>query len=1145
MSRKLVRFSLPLLLAAALPAAVPAQAPELRSETLAGLELRTVGPANMSGRVVDMDVLELDKNVWYVASSTGGVWKTVNNGVTWMPVFEREGTHSVGDIAVHQRDTSVVWVGTGERANRQSTSWGDGVYKSTDGGRTWRNMGLPESHHVGRIRMHPENPDIVYVAAMGHLWGPNEERGLYKSTDGGETWRRVLYVDENTGVVDLDIDPQQPDVLYAASYQRRRKPYGFHGGGEGSALWKSTDGGETWRKLTSGLPGGMWGRIGIDIYDRDPRIVYISLEKGYRFNASTAYVQRAREAGIFRSDDRGETWQHKGDWNPRPMYASQPLVDPNDPCVVYMQNSFSRSEDCGVTFTALEQTLHGDDRFLWIDPADSRHMIKLDDGGVGISWDRAKTWLFVANLPLSQWYRVAVDNANPYRIYGGLQDNGTWVGPNATYRSEGVLNEDWTRTGGGDGFLSLPDTVDGNVFYAESQYLGLLRRDRRTWEAQSIRPGDPRGAIGARRNFDWFFADEPVGELENAMAPANWDGPYMISPHNHQVLYAGTDRLWKSADQGRSWTDLGDMTTGTDRRRLTIMGQEVGDSIPSIDDGIPYWPTLTQIAESPLEEGVLYVGTDDGKLRVSRDAGGAWADVSGAVPGLPDTAWIAGIEPSRHAAGRVYLAVNNYRNDDFANYLWRSDDYGRTWRSIVSDLPAERVLRTVREDPRNPEVLWLGTELGLFVSADGGGHWVELRNNMPTMAFNDLRVHPRDNDLVLGTHSRGVWILDQVNAIQEVTPQVLASEAHLFSTTPAEQIRYASEKAHTGDMFFQGENPPAGAIIDYYLRSARGAGEVSLTVHDASGAQVAAVEQPGTAAGINRAVWDLRHERLPARPGARAGARGPLGPLVVPGRYTVRFRAGGVTQEQPVEVREDPRVTVSAAERREWTQNLLEIAELYRGVHAQLTALQPLVNEATRALDAERGDTAKIEDAPSQASTMVRTDSTAQRVARIADPDPLPGAPGAAAGPVEPATTERARQAEERADLVGELFSRVGRLYVEGRRVDGPDDGGPAAAAAVLPPEAPGAEPRVGCAGGPPPPGAGLRREGARPYSNDGRLRPAGARSTPIAFIHGSFRTSVRSGGAAPERVRRLRRLPPRAFRPGALSSSPAPSPPR
>ena len=431
-----------------------------------GLEARSIGPATMSGRIVDLAVVESDVKTFYVASSTGGVWKTTNGGVTFDAVFGEEATHSVGDVVVHQHDTDVVWVGTGERANRQSTSWGDGVYKSTDGGETWSNMGLTDSKHIGRIVLHPDDSDVVYVAAMGHLWGPNEERGLYRSRDGGTSWERILEVDDQTGAVDVAMDPRNPSIMYAATYQRRRRPWGFHGGGPGSALWKSIDGGDSWTRLTNaglnnGLPEGDIGRIGIDIYRSDPRIVYVSVEQGERYNASTAYEQR--EAGIYRSEDRGETWEHMSDWNPRPMYASQITVDPLDDQRIYMVNSYSWSDDGGRTFTVPRQSLHGDDRLVWVNPEDSRHVMKADDGGLGISWDRGVTWLYATHLPLSQFYRIGVDNSVPYRVCGGLQDNGSWCGPSATYREEGILNADWVKWGGGDGFRNVIDTTDNRT----------------------------------------------------------------------------------------------------------------------------------------------------------------------------------------------------------------------------------------------------------------------------------------------------------------------------------------------------------------------------------------------------------------------------------------------------------------------------------------------------------------------------------------------------------------------------------------------------------------------------------------------------------------------------------------------------------
>jgi photosystem II stability/assembly factor-like uncharacterized protein len=912
---------------------------------LAALEFRNIGPANMSGRFVDLDVVEADTYTFYVASSTGGIFKTTDNGVTFAPVFEREAVHSIGDIAIFQPDPDIVWVGTGERANRQSSSWGDGVYKSTDAGRTWTNVGLPESHHVGRIVTHPSDPGVVYVAALGHLWGPNLDRGLYKTTDGGRTWAAVLQVDADTGVVDVAMDPTNPSVLYAATYQRRRTAFGFHGGGPGSGLYKSSDAGATWRKLAgSGLPEGHYGRIGISVYRRNPRIVYASIEQGNKYNASTAYIER--KAGIYRSDDAGGTWTHMSDWNPRPMYASQIAVDPNDDQRVYMMNSYSVSEDGGRTFRSPGQSLHGDDRFIWIDPGDSRHLIKLDDGSVGISYDGGLRWLFVSSLPVSQFYRVAVDDAHPYNVYGGLQDNGCWMGPSATFFSSGILNEDWKRLCGGDGFFTIPDPADHRFVYAASQYLGLVRNDTAMWQSQDIRPGDPRGAIGDRRNFDVWSQGVPEPELGNAMHPANWDAPFLISPHDHATLYAGMKHLFRSRDRGRTWEDLGDMTSGVDRRTLQIMGQEVADHVPSLDDGAPYWPTVSALAESPRVEGLLYVGTDDGQVRVSRDAGRTWTDAASRVPGLPARSWIAGLEPSHHADGTVYMTVDNHRSDDFGNYVYRSTDFGATWSSIASDLPAGRVARTIREDAKNPNLLFLGAELGLFVTLDGGGHWLPFRQNMPTLAINDLIVHPRDNDLVLGTHGRGVWILDGISALQELTPAVAAASGHVFTPAPAEQIRYSNLKAHMGDMVFRGENPPAGAVIDYWLSDQFA--DIMLTIHDANDAIVALLPVE-IGRGVHRVTWNLRHGNIaadvPGRAagrgvgggggrggrGGRGGGGGTLqGPLVAPGRYTVRLRAGGRDSEATIEVREDPRIDLPAADRRAWTDTLLEIAGVWK-----------------------------------------------------------------------------------------------------------------------------------------------------------------------------------------------------------------------
>lgn len=910
-------LSLPLLLLAA--ALAPAQTPEL-----AGLKLRTIGPANMSGRTVDIAVVEKDPIVIYAATATGGIWRTRDNGATWAPVFENEAVHAVGTITIFQPNPDILWVGTGERANRQSASWGDGIYKSTDAGKTWTNVGLRDSRHIGRIATHPSNPDIVWVAAMGNLFAPNKERGLFKTTDGGKTWRNTLYVDEDTGVVDVAVDPGDPSIVYAASHQRRRTAYGFHGGGPGAALWKSTDGGETFRKLTNGLPPGEYGRIGISIYRKDPKIVYVCIEQGSGYNASTEYA--VYEAGVFRSEDKGESWKHMSTWNPRPTYGSQIMVDPSDDQRVYMENPFSFSDDGGKTFKAPPQTLHGDDRYVWVDPKDSRHLIKADDGGVGISYDRGLKWLYVSSLPVSQWYRVAVDMQRPFWVYGGLQDNGSWAGPSATPYSWGVLNEDWIRTNGGDGFFSVPEP-DGSEVYSNGQYLTLNRFNFKTREGRVIRPwNNPLGE--APKLGNWGPPKPIVGDFTY---PANWDAPIIMSPHDTKTLYAGMRRLFRTRDRGETWTDLGDLSAGVDRRTLKVMGQIPNERTLSLDDGVPYYATITALAESPLRKGWIYAGTDDGNVQISTNEGATFTNVASKVTGPPKSSWIAGIEASRHTAGLVYLVADNHRNGDDANYVFKSTDNGQTWTSIEGDLPKNRSLHTVREDPKNPNLLYLGSEFGLFLSFDGGTHWSELKNNMPRMAFYDLVVHPRDNDLVLATHNRGIWILDNVQALQELSPEVRAKAAHIFSIEDAEEVRLSNPKAHAGDMIFRGENPPNGAIIDYWLKSANPS-SIAITIHDAGGAEVAKVE-PAKNQGVNRVVWNLRHPVLPPQTYRYMGSersRPIPGALALPGEYTARLAVDGLTVEKKFKVIEDRRLSVTPAARAAWNQALGTLAASYR-----------------------------------------------------------------------------------------------------------------------------------------------------------------------------------------------------------------------
>jgi photosystem II stability/assembly factor-like uncharacterized protein len=918
-------------------------------DPFAGLRMRHLGPATMSGRITEIAVNESNTYEFYAAAATGGLWKTTDNGVTWKPVFEDQAVNSIGTVTVDQRNPQTVWVGTGEATNRQSSGWGDGVYKSTDGGASWTNVGLRNSMRIARIAVDPANSDVVYVAAPGHLWGPNPERGLYKTTDGGRNWTKILGSDDSTGVVDIAIDPSDSRILYAATYQHRRTPFGFVGGGPANALYKSTDAGATWTRLANGLPTGTIGRVSISIYRKDPRIVYVSVEKGLRYTSSISYDKRL--GGVYRSEDKGESWRFMSDWNPRPAYSSQLRVDPSDQSRLYAMQ-WSVSDDSGKTWRAPRQSLHGDDRMVWVNPRDSRHLIKADDGGVGISYDRGVKWLYVTSLPVSQVYHLSVSSGSPYFVCAGFQDNMSWCGPTSTNYAQGPTNDDWFRVGGGDGFHNQIDTVDNATVYTSSQYLGLTRVNLKTLETRTIRPA-PKEGEGPKLG-NWGAPDPLVGKK---IIPAGWNSPVAISSHNRNVIYAGMRELWKSSDRGLTWTSLGDLTTRVDRRTLPILGQMPADTTLSLDDGVSYFPSTSAFSESPVDARVLYAGTDDGNVQVSRDGGKTWTNMRDRVPGLPKGTWVAHLEASRTAAGTVYAAFDGHQSDDFTNYLYRSTDFGATWTPIVSNLPANRVIHVIREDLRNPRVLYLGTELGLFISLDAGASWREYRG-LPRMPINDMVFHRGENDLVVGTHARGIYILDNLNAIQEYRPAPTGNEpTALFTIEPAVMKRLASVRAHTGDMIFRGENPPNGAIIDYSLPMSAQTDSVSLGVYDARNALVTMLPAR-KGVGVNRVIWNLRHAALPGAPasadmGDDDEPRGaPPGRLVSPGRYTVKLMVAGRTYEQPVVVREDPRVTLTATERRAWETALDSIGNVYRGAHA-------LVTDAGRGADSTMMRTAR------------------------------------------------------------------------------------------------------------------------------------------------------------------------------------------
>lgn len=875
----------------------------LRSGTFAGLALREIGPATTSGRIADIAVDPTRPSTWYVAVASGGVWKTVNAGTTWTPIFDKQGSYSIGVVTIDPRNPLTIWVGTGENNSQRSVGDGDGVYKSVDGGVTWKHMGLRRSEHIGAIEVDPRNSDVVYVAAQGPLWSAGGERGLYKTTDGGATWKLVLAVDEHTGINEVHLDPRNPDVLYASAYQRARRVWTLIDGGPGSAIYKSTDAGTTWTRLVNGLPSEEMGLIGLAVSPANPDVVYAIIEA------------QDRASGVYRSTNAGGTRKKMSDYvSSSPQYYQELVADPKAPDRVYSMDTFMmRTEDGGRTFTRVgERWKHVDNHALWIDPADTDHLLAGCDGGIYESWDRGATWQFKPNLPVTQFYKVAVDNALPfYNVYGGTQDNASLGGPSRTRTDHGIQNSDWFVTVFGDGFQTQVDPEDPNVVYSQSQYAGLVRFDRKTGETIDIQPQPGQGEPPIR----W-----------------NWDSPLIISPHSHTRLYFAGNRLFRSDDRGDSWTPVSpDLTRQLDRNALKVMGRVWSVDAVAKNTSTSFYGNITALTESPLKVGLIYVGTDDGLIQVTEDGGGSWRTID-KVPGVPELTYVARVEASRHREGRVYAAFNNHKMGDFAPYLFRSDDYGRTWMSITGNLPARGSVWVIQEDHVNPDLLFAGTEFGLFFTTDGGQRWVQLKGGgFPVIAVRDLAIQRRENDLVVGTFGRGIWILDDYTPLRAMSPAGLEQAAILFAVKPASIFVPARPlglggKSMQGDAYYTAPNPPNGAVFTYYLRDAlktrrqrrqeaekeaskKGADvpypswdslrvedreeepAVILTVRDEGGRVVRRLRGPASA-GISRVTWDLRYPAfapvsLEKSSDDNPFREPPVGPLVPPGTYQV------------------------------------------------------------------------------------------------------------------------------------------------------------------------------------------------------------------------------------------------------------------
>ncbi len=943
----------PLLLVLALTLLASSARAALDPGLLAGMSARSIGPAGMSGRVPAVSAVESNPNIVYIGSAAGGVWKSTNGGLTWTPVFDDQQVSSIGAVAVSPSNPDVVWVGTGEGNPRNSASVGDGVYRSLDGGKTWTHLGLEKTERITRIVVHPTNPDIAWVAALGQEWGENPERGVFKTEDGGKTWSRVLYVDPRTGAAELVIDPRNPNKLFASMWQVRRWPYFFKSGGPGSGLYVTYDGGRTWKRYaeSDGMPKGDLGRIGIAVSRSNPDVVYATVE--------------AAKSAVLRSDDGGKSWQtvnDRYDANPRPFYFAHLMVDPQLPNRVYsIDFNIRLSEDGGKTFDNLAgvSAIHGDFHGMWIAPHDPSWIYFTNDGGVAVSHDRGRTAQFVTTLPLGQFYHVAVDNEIPYNVYGGLQDNSSWRGPNTVWQQGGIRSYEWTTLVGGDGFETRPDPADSRLIYTMSQGGEIIRYDMRTGETRALKPAPPEGT---KLRF-------------------NWNAGFATDPLEPGTIYIGSQFLHKSTDRGETWTAISpDLTTNNP----DWQHQEVSGGLTRDVSNAENYTTILAVAPSPLQKGVIWVGTDDGRLHVTRDGGKTWTSLEKNVPGVPANTWIPNILASKFDAGTAYVVFDNHRREDFKTYVYRTDDYGKTWKSLATaDLRG--YAHVIEQDPGDKDLLFLGTEFGLWVSNDGGARWMRWTHGVPPAPVMGLAVQPRELDLVIGTHGRSVYVIDDIRPLRTLSEAAMAEPIHLYGISPAQQHWNSGEPGGfgLGSGEYRGENEPYGAILTYslngpglaypdekkerahkeeereaHLRQEEGrpvtglpqtaqelsasetpgkttptekgeaakpgkapekpkaeeTKEVEIRIADASGKVIRTFTAPARQ-GLNRAVWDLTIDAPKQFPSDRPAMPHPSsGAEVPPGTYTATVKMGNHEAKGTVQVMADPRSKNSEAD---------------------------------------------------------------------------------------------------------------------------------------------------------------------------------------------------------------------------------------
>ena len=877
---------------------------QLDSTLLAGMKARAIGPAGMSGRIAAIESVPQSPDIIYVGAATGGVWKSVNRGTTWTPVFDEQNTSAIGAIACFQQNPNIVWVGTGEGNVRNSAGVGRGVFKSLDGGKTWKNVGLEKTERIHRIFLHPTNPDVAWAAAMGTTWGESADRGVFKTTDGGKTWRKVLFVDNKTGAAELAQDPANPNHLIAGMWEHRRYPWFFSSGGAGSGIYNSTDGGETWTKLTNkdGLPEGNLGRAGIAFSQSNPSVVYALVE--------------AKESVLLRSDDGGAKWRtvnSRFDVNPRPFYFCDIRVHPQHENTVYrLQTTLDVSYDAGKSFSLLYNytTIHPDHHALWIHP-NGKYMIVGNDGGIGISEDDGKNWRFVDNLPVGQFYHVAVDNDFPYNVYGGLQDNGSWRGPSTSLKYDGIYNYNFEMVGFGDGFATLPDPEDNNYGYAMSQGGSLFYFHVKTGVRKSIRP-----------------TESKLGETD-VKHRYNWNAGIALDPFNPKTIYYGSQFLHKSTDKGNTWQIISpDLTTNDPAKQKSYESGGLTRDVTAAENHC----TILSIAPSAVKEGIIWVATDDGNVQLTQDGGKTWTRVSasltdGAKSSVPKGTWSPHVEASRHDAGTAFAVFDDHRRSNWETYVFVTRDFGKTWQSLATN-DIDGFCHVVRQDIVEPNLLWLGTEFGLYVSIDAGKKWQKWTAGFPTVPVNDIVIHPRDHDLIVGTHGRGIYVIDDIRPLRSLakTSVIAKSPLHLFE--PTKGITYNNEfwagsYVGTGHGMFKGENRPYGALISYILNPA----DSVLAKNDTPKAQKVDIQILATDSavvrtlkgsmkkGINRVAFDLARKdferiRRTERMGEEAD---PSGITLLPGKYLAKMKYGTTTQVQPFEITPEPRMKTDAA----------------------------------------------------------------------------------------------------------------------------------------------------------------------------------------------------------------------------------------